>query len=47
MIVFHSLLGKYLTCVLSIVAQAGHHLQLAALHVCVGQQTLTLGMNDT
>jgi EmrB/QacA subfamily drug resistance transporter len=29
------------------VAQAGQHLQLAALHVCVGQQALTLGMNDT
>jgi hypothetical protein len=29
------------------VAQAGQHLQLAALHACVGQQSLTLGMNDT
>src|SRR5215469_17307574 len=29
------------------VAQVGQHLQLAALHACVGQQTLTLGMNDT
>jgi EmrB/QacA subfamily drug resistance transporter len=29
------------------VAQAGQHLQLAALHTCIGQQTLTLGMNDT
>ncbi len=28
-------------------AQVGQHLQLAALHACVGQQTLTLGMNDT
>ena len=29
------------------VAQAGQHLQLSALHACIGQQTLTLGMNDT
>src|SRR5215472_958042 len=29
------------------VAQAGQHLQLSALHACVGQQALTLGMNDT
>ncbi|HEX6554972.1 MAG TPA: DHA2 family efflux MFS transporter permease subunit [Ktedonobacteraceae bacterium] len=29
------------------IAQAGQHLQLAALHACVGQQSLTLGMNDT
>ncbi len=29
------------------VAQVGQHLQLAALHVCIGQQTMTLGMNDT
>jgi hypothetical protein len=29
------------------IAQAGQHLQLAALHVCIGQQTITLGMNDT
>jgi MFS family permease len=29
------------------VVQAGQHLQLAALHACVGQQALTLGMNDT
>jgi EmrB/QacA subfamily drug resistance transporter len=29
------------------VAQAGQQLQLAALHACVGQQTLTLSMNDT
>src|SRR5262249_17481424 len=28
-------------------AQAGQQLQLAALHVCIGQQTMTLGMNDT
>jgi hypothetical protein len=27
-------------------AQAGQPLQLAALHACVGQQALTLGMND-
>lgn len=29
------------------VAQAGQHLQLAALHACIGQQSLTMGMNDT
>jgi hypothetical protein len=29
------------------VAQAGQHLQLATLHACVGQQSLTLGMNDS
>jgi MFS family permease len=29
------------------VAQAGQHLQISALHACVGRQTLTLGMNDT
>ena len=29
------------------VVQAGQHLQLAALHACIGQQSLTLGMNDT
>ncbi len=29
------------------VAQAGQHLQLAALHACIGQQSLTLGMNDS
>src|SRR5215472_6394237 len=29
------------------VAQAGQHLQPVALYVCVGQQSLTLGMNDT
>src|SRR5262249_970658 len=29
------------------VAQAGQQLQQAALQVCVGQQTMTLGMNDT
>ncbi len=28
------------------IAQAGQHLQLVALHTCVGQQSLTLGMND-
>ena len=28
-------------------AQAGQHLHLSALHACIGQQTLTLGMNDT
>jgi hypothetical protein len=28
-------------------AQADQHLQLSALHACIGQQTLTLGMNDT
>jgi EmrB/QacA subfamily drug resistance transporter len=28
-------------------ARAGQHLQFAALHICAGQQTLTLGMNDT
>ena len=28
-------------------AQASQHLQLAALHACIGQQSLTLGMNDT
>jgi predicted MFS family arabinose efflux permease len=28
------------------VAQAGQHLQSAALHACVGQQSLALGMND-
>jgi MFS family permease len=28
-------------------AQTGQHLQLAALHVCIGQQALTLGLNDT
>jgi EmrB/QacA subfamily drug resistance transporter len=27
--------------------QAGQRLQLAALHGCIGQQTTTLGMNDT
>ena len=29
------------------VAQAGQHLQISALHACIGQQTLTMGMNDT
>src|SRR5262249_2644343 len=29
------------------VAQAGQHLQISALHVCIGQQTMTMGMNDT
>ncbi len=29
------------------VAQAGQHLQLATLHVCIGQQAMTMGMNDT
>jgi MFS family permease len=29
------------------VAQAGQHLQLSALHACIGQQTMTMGMNDT
>jgi EmrB/QacA subfamily drug resistance transporter len=29
------------------VARVGQHLQLAALHTCIGQQALTLGMNDT
>jgi hypothetical protein len=29
------------------VAQASQHLQLVALHACIGQQALTLGMNDT
>jgi MFS family permease len=28
-------------------AQAGQHLQISALHACIGQQTLTMGMNDT
>ncbi|HEY0753181.1 MAG TPA: DHA2 family efflux MFS transporter permease subunit [Ktedonobacteraceae bacterium] len=28
-------------------AQTGQHLQTSALHVCIGQQTLTMGMNDT
>src|SRR5262249_46297962 len=28
-------------------AQAGQHPQLAALHACIGQQAMTLGMNDT
>jgi hypothetical protein len=28
-------------------AQVGQHFQLSALHACIGQQTLTLGMNDT
>ncbi|HEV2460548.1 MAG TPA: MDR family MFS transporter [Ktedonobacterales bacterium] len=28
-------------------ARAGQQFQLAALHVCIGQQTITLGMNDT
>lgn len=29
------------------VAQAGQHLQLAGFHVCIGQQAMTMGMNDT
>ena len=29
------------------ITQAGQHLQLAALHACVGQQSLALGMNNT
>ena len=29
------------------VAQAGQHLQMSTLQVCIGQQTMTLGMNDT
>ena len=29
------------------VAQAGQHLQLAALHACIGQQATTLGIDDT
>jgi hypothetical protein len=29
------------------VTQAGQHLQLAALQVCIGRQSVTLGMNDT
>src|SRR5215471_7246061 len=29
------------------VAQGGPHTQLATLHGCIGQQALTLGMNDT
>jgi len=29
------------------VAQAGQHLQISALHACIGQQAMTMGMNDT
>jgi EmrB/QacA subfamily drug resistance transporter len=29
------------------VAQTGQHLQISALHACIGQQAMTLGMNDT
>jgi hypothetical protein len=29
------------------VARVGQHLHLAELHTCIGQQALTLGMNDT
>ncbi|MDQ2713939.1 MAG: multidrug efflux MFS transporter [Chloroflexota bacterium] len=29
------------------IAQTGQHLQPFALHVCIGQQTMTMGMNDT
>lgn len=28
-------------------AQTGQHIQLAALHACIGQQAMTMGMNDT
>jgi EmrB/QacA subfamily drug resistance transporter len=29
------------------VAQASQHLQISALHACIGQQAITMGMNDT